>query len=207
MEPRRNIKTLNIMDRGVHEEDRVIRDLEALLWVVEYFKREGKRIVYTGGVYDLFHIGQALYLEKAKEMGDILIVGVDSDALAGQRKDPTRPIVKLEERIQILVRNRSVDIVTVRNEKDDPFMLVKKIKPHVLVMSKSTKDITEEEIREGYKDDIEKLVVLEPQALTSTSARIGQLMHSGASELNEKIQAVLTEHFKSVQKGGGNDKK
>lgn len=201
------IKVLNIIGHGTHEEERVIRDLDTLLWVVEFFKKEGKRIVYTGGVYDLFHIGHALYLEKAKQQGDILIVGVDSDALAGQRKDPTRPIVKLEERISILIRNRAVDIVIVRHENDDPFMLVKKIKPHVLVMSQSTKDTPIEEMRAAYKDDIGELIVFEPQATTSTSARIGQLMQSGASELNEKIQAVLKDHFKLDKKGGGDDKK
>lgn len=80
-------------------EDRYIPDHVKLVELVGYWKKLGLKIVLTSGTFDLFHIGHAQYLEKAKEMGDVLIVGVDSDARVKKRKGPERPIVPENERV------------------------------------------------------------------------------------------------------------
>ena len=195
---RQKIRILKIFERGVNQQDRVILDYESLEWLVGVLKLEGKKVGYTSGVYDLFHVGHAKYLEKSKEKCDVLIVAIDSDELVQSRKGPDRPIVKLEERIDILVRNRSVDIITVRNVEDDPFMLIKKIKPNVLIFSETTKDTANfiAEMKEAYKGDVDDIIVFKPQATTSTTARIRKLTIDGSKELAEKINKVVSEHFK-----------
>ncbi len=195
----RKVKILQILNDGVNKEDRLITDYEKLQWVIGVLQAEGLRVGYTSGVYDMFHVGHAIYLEKAKEACDVLVLAIDSDELVKKDKGPDRPIVSLEERIDILVRNRSVNIVTIRNLGDDPFMLIKMIKPDILVFSETTQDRRPnfvQEMKEAYKDDVKDIVVLPAQAETSTTARIRTLALDGSKQLGEKITAVINEHFK-----------
>lgn len=203
---KRRVKILKLMENGVNKEDRVILDYNDLAWVVGVLKLEGKKVGYTSGVYDMFHVGHAKYLEKAREMCDVLILAVDSDELVKKDKGPKRPIVGLEERIDILVRNRSVNIITVRYAKDNPYMLIKKIKPNLLVFSETTQNRRPNFIREmkkGYKGYVDEIVVLPPQAETSTTARIRMLTMDDSEELGTKIVAVVQEHLNPAKKGGG----
>src|SRR5581483_4103234 len=94
--------------------DRFLPSHTALARTVEDLKQQGHKIVLTQGVYDLIHEGHARYLQAAKAHGDVLIVGVDSDELTRLRKGPNRPIVPEQERINMLLHLRHVDIVTVR---------------------------------------------------------------------------------------------
>lgn len=151
-------------------EDRYIPDHEKLEELVGYWKKLGLRIVLTSGTFDLFHIGHAQYLEKAKALGDILIVGVDSDAKVKERKGPSRPIVPEGERVLILSHVRHADVITLKNVNDPPNFLIKLVRPHVLVVSKSTNH------KDGVVDEkaqyCGEIVVLEPQSETSTSAKV-----------------------------------
>lgn len=171
-------------------EHRYIPDHEQLRESVQLWKRLGLKIVLTSGTFDLFHIGHAQYLEKAKELGDVLIVGVDSDARVKKRKGPDRPIVPEDERIGIISHMRHVDVLTLKNEDDPSNHLIKMIEPDVLVVSKSTKhrdaDVQE---KEQYCGEV---LVLEPQSATSTSAKL-RLMHvSGASKFAEDLLPEMT---------------
>jgi len=151
-------------------EHRYIPDHSRLKESVELWKRLGLKVVLTSGTFDLFHIGHAQYLEKAKELGDVLIVGVDSDARVKKRKGPDRPIVPENERVLILSHVRHVDVITLKNVDDESNHLIKLVCPDVLVVSEST----------NHKDDevdekaqfCGQIVVLEPQAETSTSAKL-----------------------------------
>lgn len=151
-------------------EHRYIPDHERLAELVVYWKKLGLKIVLTSGTFDLFHIGHAQYLEKAKSLGDILIIGVDSDAKVKERKGPHRPIVPELERVQILSHCRHADVITLKGASDPKNHLIKLVSPHVLVVSESTEH-PEEEVDEKaqYCDEI---VLLEPQSETSTSAKI-----------------------------------
>lgn len=159
-------------------EHRYIPDHARLEELVQYWKKLGLRIVLTSGTFDLFHIGHAQYLEKAKSLGDLLIVGVDSDAKVKERKGPHRPIVPELERVQILSHCRHADVITLKGVDDPKNHLIKIVSPHVLVVSESTQH------GEGEVDEkaqyCEEIIVLEPQSETSTSAklRLIQITHT-----------------------------
>ncbi len=155
-------------------EHRFIEDHKQLGELVVYWKKLGLRIVLTSGTYDLFHVGHARYLEKAKELGDLLIVGVDSDAKVKKRKGPHRPVVPEKERVSILSHVRHADVITLKGVADPSNHLIKLVSPDVLVVSKSTKHHSDE-VDEKAKY-CKEIVVLEPQSETSTSAKI-RLMH------------------------------
>lgn len=151
-------------------EHRYIPDHKKLGELVGYWKKLNLKIVLTSGTFDLFHIGHAQYLEKAKQLGDILIIGVDSDERVRQRKGPDRPIVPEEERVLILSHMRHADVITLKNANDPSNHLIKLIKPDVLVVSESTNHKDDEvDEKAQYCGEI---IVLEPQAATSTSAKL-----------------------------------
>jgi len=109
-----------------------IKDKESLQRVLNDLKAKGKRVVFTNGCFDLLHIGHIRYLEKAKSLGDILVVGVNSDHSVRGLKGPDRPILPEEERAEILSGLWCVDYVTVFNEPT-PLELISSLQPHFLV--------------------------------------------------------------------------
>jgi rfaE bifunctional protein nucleotidyltransferase chain/domain len=96
------------------------------------FKAERKKVVFTNGVFDLIHSGHVDYLSKAKNLGDVLIVGLNSDDSVRRIKGDKRPILKQEERAFILTNLKSVDYV-VFFEEDTPEKLISEIIPDILV--------------------------------------------------------------------------
>ena len=109
-----------------------IKTKDDLHRIVEDLKKKGKRIVFTNGCFDLLHLGHIRYLEKAKSLGDILVVGVNSDRSVRNLKGPKRPILPQEERAEILSGLGCVDYITVFNEQT-PFELISSLQPHTLV--------------------------------------------------------------------------
>jgi rfaE bifunctional protein nucleotidyltransferase chain/domain len=95
-------------------------------------KAEGKKVVFTNGVFDLIHSGHVDYLSKAKKLGDILIVGLNSDESVKRIKGDKRPILKQEERAFILSNLKPVDFVVFFDE-DTPEKLISEIIPDILV--------------------------------------------------------------------------
>jgi rfaE bifunctional protein nucleotidyltransferase chain/domain len=99
---------------------------------VEQLKGKGKRIVFTNGVFDLLHPGHTRYLWAARELGDYLVVAVNSDQSVQAIKGPQRPILGQDERMELLAALRSVDAVVLFHE-DDPLKAIEYLMPHVLV--------------------------------------------------------------------------
>src|ERR1051326_5239282 len=95
-------------------------------------KKYGKTIVFTNGVYDLVHAGHVTLLEKSKHLGDILVVGLNSDASVKRLKGPMRPLVSQTDRSRVVAALSAVDFVTLFNE-DTPYELIGKLKPDILV--------------------------------------------------------------------------
>lgn len=95
-------------------------------------RKSGKRIVFTNGCFDLLHIGHVRYLERAGSLGDVLVVGVNSDRSVRKLKGSGRPLMPEGERAEILAALSFVDYVTIF-EEDTPAELIEKIKPDVLV--------------------------------------------------------------------------
>ncbi|MGB9730757.1 MULTISPECIES: D-glycero-beta-D-manno-heptose 1-phosphate adenylyltransferase [Calditerrivibrio] len=94
--------------------------------------RKEQKIVFTNGCFDILHIGHIKYLTEAKRLGDILVVGVNSDESVKRLKGEKRPINNLSERMYMLDALKSVDFVTYF-EEDTPYNLIKDIMPHFLV--------------------------------------------------------------------------
>ena len=92
----------------------------------------GRRIVFTNGVFDLLHAGHASYLEQARELGDMLVVAINSDASVQRLKGPTRPVVGEQDRAKLVAALRAVDYVTIFSD-ETPFDVIQKVRPAVLV--------------------------------------------------------------------------
>ena len=93
-------------------------------------KKQGKTIVATNGCFDILHVGHVRYLKKSKEFGDVLIVGLNSDASVRSIKGPNRPINNEFDRAEVLCALNSVDYVVLFDE-DSPRDLLELIKPNV----------------------------------------------------------------------------
>ena len=109
-----------------------IKEKEELRRIFSGLKAKGKRIVFTNGCFDLLHVGHLRYLEEARTLGDVLVVAVNSDASVRGLKGPERPILPLEERMEILSGLQSVNFVTSFDEST-PLELISSLQPHLLV--------------------------------------------------------------------------
>ncbi len=92
----------------------------------------GKKIVFTNGCFDILHRGHVAYLNEARRLGDLLIIGLNSDASVRRLKGPTRPVNREEDRRFVLENLRCVDAVEIFSE-DTPLELIKQVRPQVLV--------------------------------------------------------------------------
>ena len=95
-------------------------------------KPRASKVVFTNGCFDILHAGHVAYLEKARALGDILIVGINTDDSVKKLKGPTRPINPLADRSQVVAALESVSFVTYFSE-ETPLALIKRIMPEVLV--------------------------------------------------------------------------
>jgi rfaE bifunctional protein nucleotidyltransferase chain/domain len=100
--------------------------------VLKTLQNQGKKVVFTNGVFDLLHLGHVTYLKEARSQGDLLVVALNSDASVKRLKGPLKPLLPLAERAEMLLALECVDYVT-SFEEDDPYNVVKTLKPDVLV--------------------------------------------------------------------------
>jgi len=108
-----------------------IQNWNELRSTVHRLKAEGKKIVFTNGCFDLIHIGHVRSLKEAKKLGDVLVVGLNSDRSVSLIK-PRRPIIPQEQRAEILASLDMIDYVSLFDE-ETPYELIKLIQPDVLV--------------------------------------------------------------------------
>jgi D-beta-D-heptose 7-phosphate kinase/D-beta-D-heptose 1-phosphate adenosyltransferase len=109
-----------------------LKELEELLPIVEKLKKEKKRIVFTNGCFDILHPGHIRLLRQAKSFADILIIGLNSDSSVKKIKGASRPIIKQQERAEVLAALEMVDYIVIFHEAD-PAKLISAILPDVLV--------------------------------------------------------------------------
>src|ERR1700709_2766567 len=162
--------TSGVLSPGVNFADRLVPSLEEMTRTVSHLKGLGYTIVLTSGSFDLIHLGHVKYLAKAKEFGDILAVGVDSDAKIRRRKGEDRPMVPQSERLEMLAYQRPVDLIYLKDDDEPHWALIRAVEPDVLVL-------TADHSYGG--DELEKLLkicgsieVVERQASVTTSERI-----------------------------------
>ena len=109
-----------------------IKPLQELQEICSSLHQQGRRIVFTNGCFDLLHIGHLRYLEGARELGDCLVVGINSDASVKQIKGAGRPIIDEGQRSELVAALECVDYVTLFSEPD-PLELIGSVHPDVLV--------------------------------------------------------------------------
>ncbi len=95
-------------------------------------RSQGKKIVFTNGVFDLLHVGHVRYMQEARSLGDVLVVGVNADASVKRLKGPTRPIQNESDRAEILAALGAVDFTVIFTD-DTPATLIEKVRPDILV--------------------------------------------------------------------------
>jgi D-beta-D-heptose 7-phosphate kinase/D-beta-D-heptose 1-phosphate adenosyltransferase len=112
--------------------------------LIHSWKKQGKKIVFTNGVFDILHVGHVTYLKQAQALGDVLVVGLNSDdSVKRLNKGPERPIHDEQARKQVLESLRFVDAVIIFQE-DTPLHLILSIQPDVLVKGGDySPDVTE----------------------------------------------------------------
>jgi len=115
--------------------DYKIVDFEKIEHIANDLRAQNKKIVFTNGCFDILHLGHVKYLQKAKALGDRLIVGVNSNSSVTRLKGPERPVNDEYDRAYLLASLEVVDYVVIF-EEDTPYELIKKIKPDVLVKGK-----------------------------------------------------------------------
>ena len=98
----------------------------------ERLRAAGRRVVFTNGCFDILHVGHAQYLAQARALGDVLVVGLNSDASVRRNKGPLRPIMPEADRADLLLALRCVDYVVLFDE-DTPLELIEALLPDVLV--------------------------------------------------------------------------
>lgn len=174
-------------------EYRFIPNYEQLETLVKSLRENfGYTISLVSGSYDMLHIGHCRYLRETKLRADICIVGLDSDAKIQKRKGLHRPIVPQSERIEMLAHTRYVDIITLKEESDEKWRLIKIVRPDILVISERM------EYGDGEKEALKALcgevVLLESQATTSSSAKIRKLqievLQPALAEMESAIAAI-----------------
>lgn len=155
---------------------RKIKSRDQIVTIVDSLKKEGKKIVFTNGVFDILHIGHITYLQEAKKLGDILIVGINSDHSVKTIKGGNRPIIPVQQRAQILASLEFVDYVIIFDEST-PIKTIKLIKPdiHVKGGDYQRKEIPEAGVVKSYGG---KIVIASRVANASTTAIINKIKNS-----------------------------
>jgi D-glycero-beta-D-manno-heptose 1-phosphate adenylyltransferase len=181
--------TSGILSSGVNFEDRLIRSLEDMTRTVTHLKGLGIPIVLTSGSFDLIHLGHVKYLQKAKEFGGVLVVGVDSDAKIRRRKGDDRPMVPEAERLEMLAYQRPVDLIYLKDDDEPRWALIKAVEPDVLVLTEDHSYTAAQQ--EELLTIVGRIEVVTRQASVTTSERIRQMyMHMG-ERLGPKLAEVL----------------
>lgn len=149
---------------------------------IKKLKKENKRIVFTNGCFDIIHVGHIKYLEKAKKLGDILIVGLNTDRSVSKIK-PLRPINSEKDRAQVIASLWMVDYVTLFDETT-PFRLIKSIQPQVLVKGGDWK--VENIIGAELVEEVHSLPYVEGHSTTDIIEKILN-KYGQTNKLNTKI--------------------
>ncbi len=95
-------------------------------------RKQGQKVVFTNGCFDLLHVGHIRYLRKARTLGDCLIIGLNSDRSVRSIKDPHRPLIPEDQRAEVLAALEYVDYIVLFDEAD-PLKVIEEIRPDVLV--------------------------------------------------------------------------
>jgi D-beta-D-heptose 7-phosphate kinase/D-beta-D-heptose 1-phosphate adenosyltransferase len=160
-----------------HKDSHVkIKNLDVLAPLIAAEKNRGKRIVFTNGCFDLLHAGHVKYLQKARTLGDLLVLGLNSDASVRRLKGPKRPLIDQEERAHLLAALDCVDYVIVFDQ-DTPLELITALKPHILAKGGdySLDGVVGRDIVESYGGRVELVTFVDGKSTTNIIERVLEL--------------------------------
>ena len=152
----------------------ILSSIDQLRSLGEQLRREGKSIVFTNGVFDILHAGHVTYLEQARALGDVLIVGMNTDASVKRLKGASRPVNPLGDRQTVLAGLRAVDHV-IAFEEDTPIEVIAALLPSVLVKGGDyTRDtIVGADVVEEHGGTVVVIPLLEGRSTTGIISRAG----------------------------------
>ncbi len=165
---------INILEKklGKNFKDNLLTAVEMRKEIVK-LQKAGKRVVFTNGVFDILHIGHLTYLEEAGNLGDVLVVGVNSDASVKVNKGDKRPINSEKNRAYVLLGTKFVDYAVIFDEKT-PEKLLDVLKPDVHVKGGDYKkeDLPETKIVEGNGGEVKILSFVDNVSTTQIINKI-----------------------------------
>jgi len=166
-----------------------IKNLEEIKEIVEKAKQRGKKIVTTNGCFDILHVGHIKMLKEAKKLGDLLIVGLNSDSSVRKIKGVGRPIINENERAEILAALESVDYIVVFNEKT-PVKILSIIKPNIHAKGQDRKlsEIIEKEIVEKNKGKVVLLPLLRGISTTHIIKKVSENPDKYKKECKRRVK-------------------
>jgi D-beta-D-heptose 7-phosphate kinase/D-beta-D-heptose 1-phosphate adenosyltransferase len=158
-----------------------------LLEILKDLKKQGKKIVFTNGCFDIIHKGHIALLNKAREAGDVLIVGVNNDNSIRKLKGPERPINNLEDRITVLAGFQSVDYL-IAFEDESPVELIKEVHPDVFVKGGNYTETTipEAPLLKKLGCQVKIVPYLEEHSTTHIINKIRDINHEVEIEMSAK---------------------
>jgi len=150
-----------------------IKTIKALAVLLAKKKQAGKRIVFTNGCFDILHAGHVMYLQKAKRLGDLLVVAVNSDASVRKIKGCRRPINTQKDRTAVLSALKCVDYIAIFGEKT-PEKIIKALKPNIIVKGADWKKsaIVGKKIVESYGGKVVTIPLLKGRSTSGVIKRM-----------------------------------
>ncbi|MBS1238465.1 MAG: bifunctional heptose 7-phosphate kinase/heptose 1-phosphate adenyltransferase [Deltaproteobacteria bacterium] len=148
---------------------------EELKKIIDRHRKEGKKIVFTNGCFDILHVGHTRYLTEAKKQGNILVLGINSDESVRSLKGKERPLIPENERADVIAALESVDYVTIFHELT-PLELIEYLKPDILVKGGDwkEKDVVGRELIEKWGG---RVIIIPEVKGSSTTNIIEKIMH------------------------------
>lgn len=144
-----------------------ILKLSDLVQTLKGLRKSGKRIVFTNGCFDILHVGHVRYLTAARSKGDVLVLGLNSDASVKSIKPDNRPIVSQDQRAEVLAGLTCVDYITIFDETD-PLALIRAVQPDILAKGAdwAETEIIGSDVVKGYGGKVVRIDVV-PDVSTS----------------------------------------
>jgi len=136
-------------------------------------RERGKKIVFTNGCFDLLHVGHVKYLQQARRLGDLLVLGLNTDASIRRLKGPKRPLIDEEERAHILAALSCIDYVVLFDE-ETPYELIQLLRPDILVKGGdyTVEGVVGHDLVEGWGGRVELITFVDGKSTTSTIEKI-----------------------------------
>ncbi len=155
------------------DNEKALLTLEEAKAFVRFHQQQGRTVVFTNGCFDILHAGHVQYLNKAKALGDVLVVAINSDASVKRLKGEKRPINTQEDRAYLLKNLKAVDAVLLF-EDDTPLSVIETLLPDVLVKGAdwAVENIVGKDVVEAHGGSVQTISFLDGRSTTGTIEKI-----------------------------------